>query len=109
MPPARVPRPSPPAASSPPLLAGPVASPTLPRAAPPLDGTSPRVADAAANRGTKPTLGEPIDPRARCGERNFFSMLVCIKRECGDPAVSAHAECVKLREQEAAGRARAER
>jgi hypothetical protein len=28
-------------------------------------------------------------------------MLVCVKRECADPAVSAHAECVKLREQEA--------
>ena len=43
---------------------------------------------------------DPADPRARCGERNFFSLLLCMKRECQNPAVSAHAECVKLREQE---------
>jgi hypothetical protein len=29
-------------------------------------------------------------------------MLLCVKRECQNPAVSVHAECVKLREQEAA-------
>jgi len=44
---------------------------------------------------------DPADPRARCGERNFLSMLVCLKRECQNAAVSAHPECVKLREQEA--------
>jgi hypothetical protein len=60
------------------------------------------VADASVNRAVapRPAVTEPINPRARCGERNFLSMLVCLKRECEDPAVSAHAECVRLREQE---------
>jgi hypothetical protein len=41
-------------------------------------------------------------PRARCGERNFLSMLVCIKRECEAPSLRNHPECVKMREQEEA-------
>ena len=67
----------------------------------PLDPAAPRVADATAGRNLKPAAAESIDPRARCGERNYFSMLVCMKRECQSPALSAHPECVKLREQEA--------
>ncbi len=72
----------------------------LPRVAP-LDPAAPRVADATAGRAVKAIGAESTDPRARCGERNFFSLLLCIKRECQNPAVSAHPECVKLREQEA--------
>ncbi len=72
----------------------------LPRVAP-LDPAAPRVADATAGRTVKPLGAESTDPRARCGERNFFSLLLCMKRECQNPAVSAHPECVKLREQEA--------
>ena len=45
-------------------------------------------------------------PRARCGERNFLSMLICVKRECEAPALQAHPECVKMREQEEAQRNR---
>jgi serine/threonine protein kinase len=72
-----------------------------PRSAP-LDPAAPRVADATAGRSPKAVAAvESADPRVRCGERNFFSMLVCLKRECQNPALSAHAECVKLREQEA--------
>ena len=41
-------------------------------------------------------------PRARCGDRNFLSLLVCMKRECEAPALAAHPECVKMREQEEA-------
>jgi serine/threonine protein kinase len=107
--PARAPRPSAAASSAPAGLAAASApaarvldAPALPRAAAPDSAATPRVADAAANRGPRPAVAEPLDPRARCGERNFLSMLVCIKRECTDPAVSAHAECVRLREQEAA-------
>jgi hypothetical protein len=75
-----------------------------PRSAP-IDAAAPRVADATAGRTPKPVAAaESTDPRARCGERNFFSMLVCLKRECQNPALSAHAECVKLREQEASHR-----
>jgi serine/threonine protein kinase len=54
-------------------------------------GAAPGVADAAAG------------PRARCGDRNFLSQLVCMKRECDDPALRGHPECVKMREQEEAG------
>jgi hypothetical protein len=107
--PARAPRPSAAAASAP--LAATAASaatarmlepPPLPRA-PALDSAAtPRVADTAANRGPRPAVADPIDPRARCGERSFLSMLVCIKRQCTEPAVAAHAECVRLREQEGA-------
>ena len=78
---------------------GPDAPP--PRSAP-LEPVAPRVVDATAGRNPKPAAAtESTDPRARCGERNFFSMLVCLKRECQNPALSAHAECVKLRQQEA--------
>ena len=78
---------------------GPDAPP--PRSAP-LEPVAPRVADATAGRNPKPVAAaESTDPRVRCGERNFFSMLVCLKRECQNPALSAHAECVKLRQQEA--------
>ena len=45
-------------------------------------------------------------PRARCGERNFLSMLICVKRECEASALQAHPECVKMREQEEAQRNR---
>jgi hypothetical protein len=75
----------------------------------PLEPAAPRVADATAGRTIKPVTVESNDPRARCGERNFFSMLLCLKRECQNPAVSAHAECVKLREQEAANISGSER
>jgi serine/threonine protein kinase len=99
--PARAPRAAAPAASA----AAPAAAVApVPARTPALDAaTTPRIADATAGRmPAKPAaVAEPIDPRARCGERNFLSMLVCVKRECADPAVSAHAECVKLREQEA--------
>ena len=50
--------------------------------------------------------GAVSGPRARCGERNFLSMLICVKRECEAPALQAHPECVKMREQEEAQRNR---
>jgi serine/threonine protein kinase len=100
--PARVPR-TPAVVASAPV----VAAASAPVRAPAIDAAAtPRVADATGGRApAKPAaVSEPIDPRARCGERNFFSMLVCLKRECSDPAVSAHAECVKLRDQETQSR-----
>ncbi len=100
--PARAPRAAGPAASA---AMPTTAAASVPTRTPPLEpAATPRIADATAARATaKPAAGpaEPMDPRARCGERNFLSMLVCLKRECADPAVSAHAECLKLREQEA--------
>ena len=47
-----------------------------------------------------------IGPRERCGDRNFLSMLICVKRECEVPALRGHAECVKMRQQEDAQRER---
>jgi hypothetical protein len=47
------------------------------------------------------TLDASAGPRARCGDRNFLSMLICMKRECELPALQSHPECVKMREQEA--------
>jgi serine/threonine protein kinase len=100
----RAPAASAPAAAAASAPARTLDAPPLPRSGP-IEGATPRVADATAGKGAaKPTVAEPIDPRARCGQRNFLSMLVCLKRECSDPAVSAHAECVKLREQEAQSR-----
>ncbi len=54
--------------------------------------------DAAAAQAVTNTAA--FGPRARCGDRNFLSMLICVKRECEAPALQGHPECVKMREQE---------
>ena len=56
------------------------------------------VNDAAAAQAV--TNSVAFGPRARCGDRNFLSMLICVKRECEAPALHSHPECVKMREQE---------
>jgi hypothetical protein len=38
----------------------------------------------------------PADPRERCGDRRFFALLACVKRECERPEVAAHPECRRL-------------
>jgi hypothetical protein len=40
----------------------------------------------------------------RCGDRNFLSLLICMKNQCEQPALRNHPECVKMREQEEAQR-----
>ncbi len=75
---------------------------TPPPRSPALEPTAPRVADATAGRSVKPALAEIADPIAGCLERNFIAKLLCMKRECQNAAVSAHPECVKMRELEAA-------
>jgi serine/threonine protein kinase len=111
--PARAPR-GPGGAASAAVLAAPASAPArgldapLPRSAP-LEPVAPRVADVTAGRSVKPAATEITDPLARCGDRNFFSKLLCIRRECQSPALSAHAECVKLREQDAAQTSSSER
>ena len=62
----------------------------LPRPRPPAEATPFPMTAATAAAG----------PRARCGERNFLSMLICVKRECEQAALHNHPECVKMREQE---------
>jgi serine/threonine protein kinase len=103
--PARVPRaPTNAASAATPVTAARSPDTPPPRSAP-IEPVAPRVADATAGSTPKAAAAaESANPRVRCGERNFFSMLVCLKRECQNPAISAHAECVKLREQEASSR-----
>ena len=40
------------------------------------------------------------------GDRGFLSMLMCMKRECEQPALHSHPECMKMREQEDSQRER---
>jgi serine/threonine protein kinase len=39
-----------------------------------------------------PTVASPRDA---CGDRNFLSMAICMNRQCGEPTLRPHAECVK--------------
>jgi hypothetical protein len=93
--PARVPRPAPEAGvGAVPAVTGVTgAGPAAPLRAADLPGVLPR-----APTGTTEVQG----PRARCGDRNFLSLLVCMKRECEAAALAGHPECVKMREQEEA-------
>jgi hypothetical protein len=84
----------------------PATATTLPRpteaapSAPRVRAAEPRpVAPAAA-------IDASVGPRARCGDRVFLSMILCMKRECEAPSLRNHPECVALREQEEAGRRR---
>ena len=117
------------ALAEPPMAADPAASETIlsilparaavTRAAPTATAMAPRQASAAAPR-PRPAVDAAVStaavattgaaaaagPRERCGDRMFLTMLICIKRECEQPAMQAHPECVKMREQEAAQRDR---
>jgi len=99
------------AASAPASSALPGAAPT--QAAPVMV----RAADSAASTPrTRPADGKPVTlassidpsagPRARCGDRVFLSMLICMKRECEQPSLRNHPECVQMREQEESMRRR---
>jgi serine/threonine protein kinase len=111
--PARASRPAASAVATLPAIAGaasarPTDSPLA--RTPPIETSAARMtADATARPASaalKPAgaAADPGDPRSRCGDRNYFSLLVCLKRECQNPALAAHGECVRLREQEAASR-----
>ena len=99
--PARPPR----AASAPstgssaaPPIAAPTAAPGVTAAVPSAAAPTPATTNAAARTAAPTVVAD--GPRARCGDRNFISMLVCMKRECDDPTLRSHPECVKMREQE---------
>ena len=84
---------------------GPVAaSVPVPRpaeAAAPLPLPLPRPpAEATPLQATAAAATVAAGPRARCGDRNFLSMLICVKRECEQAALHNHPECVRMREQE---------
>ena len=38
-------------------------------------------------------------PREACGDRNFFSMAICINRRCDEPLYRRHPQCVALIQQ----------
>ena len=72
-------------------------------APPPLAPTPARprpATDATAATGQAGPNAAALGPRARCGDRNFLSLLICVKRECEAPALHSHPECVRMREQE---------
>lgn len=48
----------------------------------------------------------PLNPRQACGSRVFIAMAICMKRHCGRPEYSGHAECARMRQQEEAQRNR---
>ena len=48
-------------------------------------------------RPEKATRGSPIES---CGDMNFFSLALCIQRECAMPRWQAHPQCVEVRRTE---------
>jgi hypothetical protein len=88
-----------------------VAAEVTPRSDPALQpgrnrAASDRSATAMTDTGTTAAATAMAQgPRERCGDRNFLSMSVCIKRECDrDASLRNHPECVKMREIEDARR-----
>jgi len=57
-------------------------------------------------RGSAPAVAEASSPRQACGGRVFIAMAICMKRMCEKPAYRAHAQCVRMRQQEEAQRQR---
>jgi serine/threonine protein kinase len=51
-------------------------------------------------------VAEASSPRQACGGRVFIAMAICMKRMCEKPAYRAHAQCVRMRQQEEAQRQR---
>ena len=54
----------------------------------------------------KEASAEAASPRQACGSKIFISLAICMKRQCEKPAFKAHAQCVKMRQQEEAQRQR---
>ena len=74
-----------------------VADATVAAAAP-----APAVLPVAAPARRRPPVvaaaaPKPASPRSACGDRNFLSMAFCMNRQCGEPTVRQHPECVKWR------------
>lgn len=66
-----------------------------------------KAARKPAETTTKPeraTSSEPSSPRQACGNRIFIAMAFCMKRQCEKTQYRQHAQCVRMREQEAAQR-----
>lgn len=46
----------------------------------------------------------PLSPRKACGGKSFILLAICMKRHCVRPEYTAHPECERMRQQEAAQR-----
>lgn len=46
----------------------------------------------------------PLNPRRACSGKSFIMLAICMKRHCSRPEYTAHAECERMRQQEAAQR-----
>src|SRR5437867_456573 len=65
-----------------------------------------RAVVAAVNANEGATMGAAASPREACGSRNFIALLFCMQQQCSTPRFHEHAQCVRLREEEAARRER---
>ncbi|MEQ1686037.1 MAG: protein kinase [Burkholderiaceae bacterium] len=61
---------------------------------------APRQAPDAAPVGTRPESAARGSPKESCGDLNFFSLALCVQRECAKPRWQAHAQCVEVRRTE---------
>jgi serine/threonine protein kinase len=77
------------------------------------NGTAAEAADSAQQLTTRPSPsptvasarraspgGGPSSPKAACGKRNYFTLAVCISRECQNPRWHAHPQCADTRAME---------
>jgi hypothetical protein len=65
-----------------------------------------RAAVAAMNANEGAAMGAAASPREACGSHKFIALLFCIQQQCSTPRFHEHAQCVRLREEEAARRER---
>ena len=59
-----------------------------------------RLAPAANLAGTWPDSIGHGSPKESCGDRNFFSLALCVQRECARPRWQTHPQCVEVRRTE---------
>lgn len=48
--------------------------------------------------------GDALSPRKACAGKSFIMLAICMKRHCSRPDYTAHPECERMRQQEAAQR-----
>jgi len=48
--------------------------------------------------------GDALNPRKACAGKSFIMLAICMKRHCARPDYTAHPECERMRQQEAAQR-----
>jgi len=98
---------NPPAPVPKPAAKPPVKKPAPPPAAPrPEPSPSPAPVQAPAPAAPPPPAPvaekRPASPSEACADRSFVARAFCVHQQCKKPGFHAHAECVKLREEEEA-------